>query len=250
MNALKIVKAALVVTLLLLTEGVYASEQTVLISGANRGVGLALAEKFKQQGYHVIATARQPEKAVALKALGVQIEQLDVVSADSVGQLAAKLKGQNIDVLINNAGISGHSAPSFSQLDIEQLKQVLDVNGLGALRVAQALLPNMQTSQQKVIVGISSIMGSTGLNKRGGAIGYRASKAALNNFNKSLSLEYGERGYVFVVLHPGWVRTDMGSDRATYSTEQSAAGLFEVITGLSAKDNGLFYDFQGNALAW
>jgi len=250
MNAIKIVKAALVVALLGVTQGLYADPQTVLITGANRGVGLALAEKFKQHGYHVIATARKPERAEALRALGVQIEQLDVVSADSVAKLAAKLKGQSIDVLLNNAGIGGHSAPSFAQLDIEQLQRVLDVNGLGALRVTQALMANMADSKHKVVANISSIMGSTGLNQRGGALGYRASKAALNNFTKSLAVEYGKSGFVFVVLHPGWVRTDMGTERATYSAEESATGLFEVIAGLGAKDNGLFYDFQGKALAW
>jgi len=250
MNTIKIVKAALVVALLLVTQGLYAAPQTVLITGANRGVGLALAEQFKQQGYHVIATARKPEQAQALKALGVQIEQLDVVSADSVGKLAAKLKGQRIDVLLNNAGIGGHGTPSFAQLDIEQLQQVLNVNSLGALRVTQALLANMEGSKQKVVANISSIMGSTGLNEGGGALGYRASKAALNNFTKSLAVEYGQRGYVFVVLHPGWVRTDMGTDRATYSTAESAAGLYDVIAGLDVEDNGLFYDFQGKALAW
>jgi NAD(P)-dependent dehydrogenase (short-subunit alcohol dehydrogenase family) len=250
MTAMKIIKATLVVTLLLVTQGVYGAPQTVLITGANRGVGLALAQTFKQRGYQVIATARKPEKAQALKALGIQIEQLDVVSAKSVARLAATLKGQRIDVLLNNAGISGHHAASFAQLDVEQLKQVFDVNGLGALRVTQALLGNMQDSRQKVVANISSIMGSTGLNERGGLLGYRASKAALNNFTKSLALEYGKSGYVFVVLHPGWVRTDMGSDRATYSSEESAAGLFEVIAGLGAQDNGAYYDFQGKTLAW
>lgn len=230
---------------------VYSADKgTVLITGANRGVGLAMVKKFQAEGYVVIATARKPEKAAVLKEMGIRTEALDVTSRDSVNQLKVTLGTQKIDILINNAGISGHSTPSFSDLDVDKLSKVFDVNGLGMLRVTQALLPNMEASKRKVVANISSLMGSIAGNQRGCCFGYRASKAAMNSFNKSLAVEYGPKNYIFVVLHPGWVRTDMGTNMATYSPKESAEGLFKVITGVQAADNGLFYDLHGKSLTW
>lgn len=224
--------------------------QTVLVTGANRGIGLALATKFQKQGFEVIATARKPKKAQALAKLGVQIEQLDITDANSVNRLAERLKGKKIDILINNAGIGGYSTRRFEDLEVDRLMRVFNVNSLGALRVTQALLPNLNLGTRKIVASVSSRMGSIEQNASGGVIGYRASKTALNSFNKSLSLEFAERGYIFVVLHPGWVRTDMTSDNATYSTQESAEGLAKVIFGLSPSDNGKFYDLHGKPLKW
>jgi NAD(P)-dependent dehydrogenase (short-subunit alcohol dehydrogenase family) len=137
----------------------------------------------------------------------------------------------------------------LKDLDIERLKNTFDVNSLGALRVVQALMPNMKMSSRRIVASMSSRMGSIQQNT-GGAIGYRASKSALNSINKSLSNEFSEQGFVFVVLHPGWVRTAMTNDSATYSTEESARHLYRVISELSKKDNGQFYDLHGNSIAW
>lgn len=243
--------AILLLTITCQSEFVIANEksQTVLVTGANRGIGLALATKFHQQGYEVIATARKPEKAAALKKLGIRVEQLDIIDKSSVKKFAKRLQGKKIDILINNAGIGGHSTQKFEDLEIDKLMRVFDVNSLGALRVTQALLPNLDQGQTKVVASVSSRMGSIAQNS-GGVIGYRASKTALNSFNKSLSIEFSNRGYVFVVLHPGWVRTDMTSDRATYSPQESANGLFKVITELKSADNGKFYDLHGKLLEW
>ncbi|ARN76433.1 hypothetical protein BST96_15100 [Oceanicoccus sagamiensis] len=227
-----------------------AKGDTVLITGANRGIGLALATQFQQQGYQVIATARKPQQAMELNQLGVEVQQLDIADKASVAALAQRLKDRPVDILLNNAGISGHSTTAFKDLDIERLGQVLDINSLGALRVTQALLPNLQQGSRKVVASVSSRMGSIAQNTSGGALGYRASKTALNSFNKSLSIEFAPQGFIFVVLHPGWVRTDMTSDSATYSTEQSAAGLLQVIAGLNKADNGRFYNFKGEAIDW
>ena len=238
---------------LLSSHAVVAAEPpkpVILITGANRGIGLALAEKFHSQGYKVIATARKPEQAVELKKLGVQVEKLDITSAESVSQLSKKLSHQPIDILLNNAGIGGHSTQNFESLDIDKLAKVLDVNSLGALRVIQGFLPNLRKSQTKVIANISSRMGSIEENKSGGVLGYRASKTALNSFNKSLSIEYAAQGFTFVVLHPGWVRTDMTSERATYSTMESAEKLYQVLSHLKQKDNGKFFDLHGNEIGW
>ena len=222
---------------------------TVLITGANRGIGLALAEHFHQQGFAVIGTARKPEEAIELKDIGVEVYRLDITDPESVASLKSELVGRPLDILLNNAGIGGHSTSQLKDLDIERLKNTFDVNSLGALRVVQALMPNMKMSSRRIVASMSSRMGSIQQNTCG-AIGYRASKSALNSINKSLSNEFSEQGFVFVVLHPGWVRTAMTNDSATYSTEESARHLYRVISELSKKDNGQFYDLHGNSIAW
>lgn len=227
-----------------------AQKPTILITGANRGIGLALAKKFSTTGFDVIATARKPSKAIELKQLPVQLEALDISSQDSVDALAVKLAGQPIDILLNNAGISGHSTDNFSDLNIDKLALVLDVNALGALRVTQGLLPNMMLGSRRVVANISSRMGSIEDNNRGCCYGYRASKTTLNSFNKSLSLEFKNDGFTFTVLHPGWVKTDMTSDAATYTPEQSAEHLYKLISRLTKKDNGKFYDLFGKDISW
>jgi len=242
----------LAITLLQISEISAAQNngETVVITGANRGIGLSLAAKFKQQGYNVIATARKPLKAKALNQLGVQVEQLDIADQTSVDALKLKLKNQSVDILLNNAGIMGHGTKEFEDLKIERLGQVFEVNSLGALRVTQALLPNLQKGKRKIVASVSSRMGSIEENTSGGGLGYRASKSALNSFNKSLSIEFASQGFVFVVLHPGWVRTDMTSDKATYSTKESADNLYQVVSKLRQEDNGKFYDLLGQSVAW
>ncbi len=223
---------------------------TVLITGANRGIGLALAKKFHQQGYQVIATAREPKKAEALNQLGVRVEQLDIANQVSINALKTKLRNQPIDILLNNAGVMGHGTRNFEDLKIDKLARTFEVNSLGALRVIQTLMPNLQKGSKKTIASVSSRMGSIEENTTGGGLGYRASKSALNSFNKSLSIEFADLGYVFVVLHPGWVRTDMTSSKATFSPEESAIKLFQVVTKLNKSDNGKFYDLYGQEVAW
>jgi NAD(P)-dependent dehydrogenase (short-subunit alcohol dehydrogenase family) len=227
-----------------------AGKTTVLITGANRGIGLALAQKFQQEGFQVIGTARKPAAAAELSRLGVRVEQLDVADTNSAQALAASLEGVGVDILINNAGIIGHSAKSFPELDVDKLDRVFNVNTLGPLRVTQALLPNLQAGAGKTVITISSVMGSIEANTWRCCIGYRASKAAINSANKTLSLEYGQAGYIFVVLHPGYVKTDMNDGEGHFTTRESAAGLFSVIDGLQREDNGRFYDLHGKTLPW
>ncbi len=244
--------SALAISTLAIIPSSFAADTagTVLITGANRGIGLALAKQFHQSGYDVIATARKPAKAVDLKALGVRIEQLDVTDSSSVNALAKRLDGKAVDILINNAGIFGHNTNTFSDLDIDQLDTVYNVNSLGPLRVTQALLPNLIKSKQKRVANISSMMGSMELNTWGCCIGYRGSKAALNSFNKTLSMEFGKQGLVFVVLHPGYVQTDINKGKGDITASESASGLFDVISKLDSEDNGKFYDFNGKSMPW
>ena len=226
-----------------------ATAMTVLVTGANRGIGLEMVRELEARGMDVIGTARNPQTAEELKATGATVLQLDVTDADSVAALAEALDGKKIDMLINNAGVGSQRAASLADYDFDKMMLVFHVNSIGPMRVTQALLPNLQAGQHKTVISISSIMGSIELNS-GGAYGYRASKAALNMMNKSLALELADEGFTCVVMHPGWVRTRMGGDQAPVTPEQSVAGLLDVISGLSTDDNGKFYDYQGEEIPW
>jgi NAD(P)-dependent dehydrogenase (short-subunit alcohol dehydrogenase family) len=226
-----------------------AEDVTVLITGANRGIGLEYARQFEAKGYTVIGTARQPDEAAELKALGVRVEALDVTDAASVAAMAKRLDGVPIDILINNAGIGDRNDASILTTDFALFERTLAVNTLGPLRVTQALLPNLRAGARKHIVNMSSRLGSIALNN-GNYAAYRASKAALNQVNRSLSIELGKQGFVVVVVHPGWVRTEMGGAEAPLLADESVRGLVALIDRLSASDNGRFYDYLGAELPW
>ena len=226
-----------------------AASKTVLISGANRGLGLEFARQYAKAGWSVIGTARTPEKASDLKALGVRIVQLDVADAESVARLAAGLKDHPIDLLINNAGMANRG-DQFETVDFESVERVLAVNTVGPMRVTQALLPNLRLGSTKQIVSISSGLGSIENNTGGNFIGYRESKAALNMFNRTLAAELSDEGFVCVVMSPGWVRTDMGGPEATLSPAESITGMRAVIDGLEPEDNGSFRKYDGSTVPW
>jgi NAD(P)-dependent dehydrogenase (short-subunit alcohol dehydrogenase family) len=226
-----------------------AETATVLITGANRGIGLEYARQFEAKGYTVIGTARQPDEATELKALGVRVEALDVTDAASVAALARRLDGVPIDVLINNAGIGDRDDTDVLATDFAQFERTLAVNTIGPLRVTQALLPNLRAGKRKHIVNMSSRLGSIALNN-GEYPAYRASKAALNQVNRSLSIDLGKQGFVVVVVHPGWVRTEMGGAEAPLSPDESVRGLVALIERLAASDNGRFYDYLGAEIPW
>jgi NAD(P)-dependent dehydrogenase (short-subunit alcohol dehydrogenase family) len=223
--------------------------RTIVITGANRGIGLELARQASAAGATVVATAREPEKAAELNALDVRVEQLDVADADSVARFARSLGDLAVDVLINNAGVGvGH--PSLEELDPESLVPMFRVNAVGPLRVTQALLPHLRRGKEKRVVQMTSRMGSIDDNSSGGAYAYRASKAALNMINKSLALDLAGEGFTCIVTHPGWVTTDMGGQGAPLSVQESAAGLLKVVDGLTQDDNGRFLMWSGEELPW
>ncbi len=222
---------------------------TVLVTGANRGLGLEFARQYSAAGARVIATARRPQEADELKSLGVRVEQLDVTDADSVARLATRIGDGPVDMLINNAGIGGR-AQSIEKLDVDDLDRYYQVNCLGPMRVTQALLPALRKGDRKIVVQITSRLGSIELNTRGGYYGYRESKAALNMFNRSLARELAPEGFTCVVLSPGWVRTGMGGPQAPLSPRESIQGMMAVIDKLEAGDTGRFYSFQGDELPW
>lgn len=236
------------------TDFVRASEAgdaspVVLITGANRGLGLEFARQFSDAGWQVIGTARKPATATDLAETGATVVQLDVTDADSVARLAAELDGRPIDLLINNAGVIDRNA-SLSELDVDTVGWILDVNVLGPMRVTQALLPNLSAGARKTVVNISSRLGSLAQNESGGLYGYRESKVALNMFTVSLANEFRDQGFIVVAMNPGWVQTDMGGENAALTPEQSVSGMRSVIEGLTLDDTGTFRAHSGGQEPW
>jgi NAD(P)-dependent dehydrogenase (short-subunit alcohol dehydrogenase family) len=189
---------------------------TVLITGANRGLGLEFARQYAAEGWQVHAACRSPEVAGDLRQLAntigdrFRILTINVMDTASVRAAAAALKGQSIDLLLNNAGVGGPSGQRLGDLDYAAWARVLDANTLGPMRVAEAFLENVAQSRDKRIVTITSGMGSIADNSSGGRYAYRSSKAAVNSVMKSLAVDLAARGITCIVLNPGWVRTDMG----------------------------------------
>ena len=225
------------------------SSPTVMVTGANRGIGLELARQYGEAGWQVIGTARKPESATELTELGARVVQLDVTDAASVARLAAELDGQPIDLLINNAGIISRNN-ALDATDIEMAGKILDVNVLGPMRVTQALLPNLSASNHKTIVNMTSGLGSIASNESGGFYGYRESKAALNMFTRSLASDLSGQEFIVVAMNPGWVQTDMGGPNATLTVEQSVNGIRAVVDGLTPGDSGTFRSYNGANEPW
>jgi NAD(P)-dependent dehydrogenase (short-subunit alcohol dehydrogenase family) len=227
---------------------------TVLITGANRGIGLALARGYAAEGWRVLACCRHPDKAEDLKALKVEagervaIHRLDVTDGLKVASLSRELADEAIDLLINNAGVSGRGG--FGETDFDRWQPVFAVNTFAPLRVAERFVEQVARSERKLIVNISSKMGSIGANVSSDSITYRASKTALNQVSKCLSVALAPRGITVILFHPGWVSTDMGGTEAPVTPADSAAGIRAVIAGVTAEDNGRFFNYDGEELPW
>ncbi len=226
----------------------------ILITGAGRGLGLALCQNLLSGGHEVIATARRPELSKGLSNLGSKFREtcmilpMDVSSEESVTTAARSLGNLPLDRLINNAGIFGSEQNDFESLDMKRIQECFDVNTLGAMRVTQKFLPHLQRASNVKIAHITSQMGSIADNTRGGYYAYRISKAALNMFNKSFSVDYPDM--VSLVLHPGWVRTEMGGPGANLEPEESASQLIQVIEKAGLQQNGMFLNYKGEILPW
>lgn len=220
-----------------------------VVTGANRGLGYELARQLSHRGERVIATCRDPESAELLRELDVRVERLDVADSASVAAFVSRLGGEAVDVLVNNAGV-GVDKASFEEVDWDEVVRFFAVNAAGTMRLTQALLPHLRRGARKVIVSMTSRMGSIEDNTSGGSYAYRASKCALNMMNRSLSIDLRREGFTCIVLHPGWVATRMGGNSAPLSPQESASRMLELIAELTHRDNGKFLDYKGEILPW
>lgn len=219
------------------------------ITGCTRGIGLEFCRQLTARGDDVTATARDPVNAGELTSLPLRIVGLDVADRFSLEALADSTSEEPIDVLINNAGVSSSSA-KLADLDQAELLRVFTINSIAPMLVAKALLPRLRIGSRKLIVNISSQLASIANNSGGSSYGYRASKTALNQFNRSLSNELSPQGFTCVVVHPGWVQTDMGGANATLTPTQSVKNLIALIDRLTPEDSGKFFNFDGKSLPW
>jgi len=221
----------------------------VLLTGANRGIGLEFARQLAARGDRVVATCRNPAAASELAALDVQVEPLDVTDAMGIERIAALYADRALDLLINNAGVGVGHRP-LGELDYDEMGAFYRTNAVGPLRLTEHLLPALRRGEDRTVVSLTSRVGSIQDNTSGGSYAYRASKAALNAITKSLAIDLADEGFTCVVLHPGWVQTDMGGGNAPLPTEQSVAGMLKVVEGLAPADSGGFFDYTGESLPW
>ncbi|MGB2675581.1 MAG: SDR family oxidoreductase [Candidatus Acidiferrum sp.] len=234
---------------------------TILITGANRGLGLEFVRQHAADGWEVLATSRQPEKSDDLKQLASQhskvvLHRLDVTDAESVKDLADKLNGKPIDVLLHSAGIYPREGQHISEIDYDGWRKAMETNLFGVLRVTEALLENVAASPRKQIAAISTSLSSL-RGVQGGSVAqagtsyqYRSSKTALNMALSILAKELEPRGISVVLLDPGWVKTDRGGPQAPLSPKESIAGMRKVLAGNSMEISGKFLGHDGMPRPW
>lgn len=227
----------------------------IIVTGANRGIGLEFVKQLAARGTHVTATARDPEGAKDLNALAkehgdsVRVMPLDIADMDSVRAFIKALDGKPIDQLINNAGIYPDSG-KLGALDWESATQGFEVNTIAPLRLTEALLHNLKNAMGKKVMFVTSQMGSIDDNTSGGSYAYRMSKAALNMGVRSLSHDLRDADMIAFVIHPGWVQTDMGGPNAKITPTQSVEGMLSVLDSATADISGKFMNWDGSRLAW
>ena len=217
----------------------------VVITGANRGIGLELAHHYQSQGWQVTGTCR--DTSPELEQLQIKIVSgIDVTTHAGIERLVSAIEGRTIDLLINNAGILNDDA--LGSLDFDSLRAQMETNAFAPLRICEALLPNLKAGSK--IANITSRMGSIADNDSGGRYGYRASKAAFNAIGRSLSIDLKSRGIAVAQLHPGFVKTRMVNFGGLITTQESVAGLSKLIEALTLDNSGSFWHANGDELPW
>ncbi|MBL0338916.1 MAG: SDR family oxidoreductase [Rhodospirillaceae bacterium] len=224
---------------------------TILVTGANRGLGLEFVKQYAADGWHVIACCRNPSTSKDLASIKgkVAVHRLDVLEDQQIRSLGQELSSHAIDIVLNNAGVGGFG-DSFGNTDTRRWLSVLHVNCIAPFHVVESFLPHLERGQKKLVVNISSRMGSIDDNQTGGYYSYRSSKAALNMAMKSLAVELKPKGVGVVMLHPGWVRTAMGGQSAPLLPAESITHLRKVINNLTINDSGHFLNYDGQNIPW
>jgi len=237
------------------------SPGTVLVTGANRGLGLEYCRQLLANGWQVLAGTRNPEAAAELRNLGkanarsLSILKLDVTNDDEVQALARELRDQPLDLLINNAGTFGPEGTpggmryqSLEHMDYGIWRNILEVNLLAPFRLTVALAPSLRLAARPVVIMLSSDLGSIGNNRMGQSHAYRTSKAGLNMLTRSIANEW--RDLIVVAMAPGWCKTELGGDEAQIEPADSVREQLKTIAGLSGRDSGQFLDRFGETVAW
>ena len=229
---------------------------SVLITGANRGLGFEFVKQYLADGWQVYAACRDPNSASELRRLTnasshkVLILPLDVTDLVSVKAVAAELDGQAIDLLLNYAGVMGAPGQTIGNIDYDAWAKVLDANTMGPMRVSEALVEHVARSERRLMVTLTSGMGSLADNTSGGSIAYRSSKAAVNMVMRSLAIDLAPRGISCVVVNPGWVQTDMGGPHAKMTRAESVTKLRRLIETLGPEQSGKFLNYDGREYPW
>src|SRR5262245_7493085 len=230
--------------------------KSVLITGANRGIGLEHARRYAERGARVWATARAPEEAEDLNALALanrakfEVLAYDAADPDAPNALKDRLGGAPLDLLLANAGAMGERRQSFGDVDARAVLDLIHVNALAPLKLAEALADNVASSERKVMAFQTSLMGSIGDNGSGGAYAYRLSKAALNMVGRGVANDLRGRGVIAVLLHPGWVRTRMGGPSGRISVEECVEGQQALLDSMAPSQSGRFFNYDGRELPW
>ncbi len=228
---------------------------TILITGSNRGIGLELVKQYAELGWQVFACCRSPESADALNQLAqshdtVSIHPLDITDSQQINALSTSLKSTPIDILFNNAGIYGQSDAVFGNTDEKIWLDTFRVNTIAPVKVTEAFIEQVANSHLKIIATMSSKMGSMADNGSGGSYVYRSSKAALNAAFVSAAIDLKPRGIKVAILHPGWVKTDMGGPNAEISTQTCVKQLRQTLENLSSETSGRFFEIDGSIIPW
>lgn len=230
---------------------------SILITGSNRGLGLEWARQYAADGWRVYATCRHPELADELHRLAgtspnLTVHRLDVTRDEEIAAVARELAGEPLDILLNNAGVYFEKFldEDLDNIDYEQWEATFRVNSLGPMRVSTAFTEQVARSERRLIVAITSHMGSIAEIGSPGSYAYRSSKSALNAAMKGLSLALQPRGIGVLLLHPGWVQTRMGGPGATLTTETSVRGMRNLVENFRMRETGRFYRFDGSVIPW
>ena len=227
---------------------------SIMITSANRGLGLEFARQYAADGWRIFAACRNPDAADDLHKLArtgpVTVFPMDVTDVSSVRHAAEGLNDESIDVLLNSAGIIGKPAQRIGNIDDQSFEQVLNVNTIGPLRVTEAFIEHVARSERKLIVTITSGLGSIADNTSGGSIAYRTSKAAVNMAMRSAAIDLAPRGISCVLVNPGWVKTDMGGPNAPLTPYESVTALKRLIATFGLAHSGRFFHYDGGEYPW